>query len=112
MIDSAGIGQMDIQLAIQSRRSVKQYHPQHRSSKSQIGQGLSLALLPPTAFNIQHGYFRGAKLRQQIRQIAHDQAHCGVAMLSVQTLMLTAKSLLTVALHSITLPDLKRRFTA
>ena len=68
---------MDTQLAIQSRRSVKHFDPQHRLSEPEIERLLSLSLLSPTAFNIQHWRFvliKDRTLRQQIRQVAWNQA--------------------------------------
>lgn len=67
---------MDTLAAIQTRRSVKQFDPTHRISELEIEQLLSLAILSPTAFNIQHWRFvvvRDVQLRQQIRQVAWNQ---------------------------------------
>jgi len=77
---------MDTQLVIQSRRSVKQFDPQHRFSDQEIEQLLSLAILSPTAFNIQHWRFVVVKdpaLRRQIRQAAWDQAQVTDASLLI-----------------------------
>lgn len=77
---------MDTRLAIQSRRSVKQYDPEHRLSDQEIEQLLSLALLSPTAFNIQNWRFvmvRDPELRAEIRQAAWDQAQVTHASLLV-----------------------------
>lgn len=68
---------MDTIKAITSRRSVKYYDSEHIISDEEINQLLSLAVLSPTAFNIQHWRFVVAKdpiLRQNIRHAAWDQA--------------------------------------
>ncbi|MGZ4999056.1 MAG: nitroreductase family protein [Methylomonas sp.] len=77
---------MDTQFAIQSRRSVKHYDPEHRMTAQEIETLLSLALLSPTAFNIQHWRFvvvRDHALRREIRQAAWDQAQITDASLLV-----------------------------
>lgn len=77
---------MDTLQAIQSRRSVKQFDPSHGLSDLETEQLLSLAILSPTAFNIQHWRFvivRDPALRQQIRQAAWDQAQVTDASLLV-----------------------------
>lgn len=68
---------MDVVKAIQQRRAVKAYDPAHRMSEAEIEQLLSLAVLSPTAFNIQNWRFvavRDPALRQEIRNVAWDQA--------------------------------------
>lgn len=68
---------MDTITAIQSRRSVKHYDPSHRMTEAEEKQLLSLALLAPTAFNIQNWRFvvvRDPEIRKQIRAAAWDQA--------------------------------------
>ena len=77
---------MDIQLAIQSRRSVKQFDPEHRLTEQEVESLLSLAVLSPTAFNIQHWRFvlvRDPALRRQIRQVAWGQAQVTDASLLI-----------------------------
>jgi len=77
---------MDTQLAIESRRSVKQFDPNHHISEQEIESLLSLTMLSPTAFNIQHWRFvlvRDPALRQQIRQVAWDQAQVTDASLLI-----------------------------
>lgn len=77
---------MDTQLAIQSRRAVKQFDPAHRLSEQEVESLISLAVLSPTAFNIQHWRFvivRDPELRQQIRQAAWNQAQVTDASLLV-----------------------------
>jgi nitroreductase len=61
---------MDVVTAINSRRSVKQFDSQHKMTDEEIDKLISLAMLSPTAFNIQHWRFvlvRDPQLRAQIR---------------------------------------------
>jgi len=61
---------MDTITAIKSRRSIKQFDPHHQMSQSEISELLSLAMLSPTAFNIQHWRFvlvQDRTLREAIR---------------------------------------------
>jgi len=77
---------MDTRLTIQTRRSVKHFDPQHRISESEIEELLSLAMLSPTAFNIQHWRFvivRDVSLRRQIREAAWNQAQVTDASLFI-----------------------------
>ena len=67
---------MDVFAAIESRRSIKQFDPDHRMSEAEIEQLLSLALLSPTAFNIQHWRFvrvEDRALREQLRAVSWMQ---------------------------------------
>lgn len=62
--------------AIQQRRSVKQFDSQHRISNEEIKQLLSLAMLSPTSFNIQHWRFvvmSDPQLRQRLYEVAWGQ---------------------------------------
>ena len=77
---------MDTQLTIQARRSVKQFDPNYSLTEQDIQSLMSLAALSPTAFNIQHWRFvlvRDTALRQQIRQVAWDQAQVTDASLLI-----------------------------
>ncbi|MFH7319835.1 nitroreductase family protein [Desulfurivibrio sp. D14AmB] len=68
---------MDTIKAIEGRRAVKLYDPSHRISEADERKLLSLAMLSPTAFNIQNWRFVVVKdpiLRQLIRAEAWDQA--------------------------------------
>lgn len=72
--------------AIVQRRAIKQFDPQHQLTEAEIEQLLSLAMLTPTAFNIQNWRFvlvRDPELRQQIRAVAWDQAQVTDASLFV-----------------------------
>jgi len=67
---------MDTVSAIQTRRSVKQFDANHTLTEQEVESLLSLVVLSPTAFNIQHWRLvvvRDAELRRQIRQVAWDQ---------------------------------------
>ncbi len=63
--------------AIRSRRSIKHYDASHHMSEEEINELLSLAILSPTAFNIQNWRFvtvADPDLRKQIREVAWDQS--------------------------------------
>lgn len=67
---------MNVKTAIESRRSVKAFDPAHRMSEAEVHELLSLAMLAPTAFNIQNWRFvvvGDPALRQEIRKVAWDQ---------------------------------------
>ncbi len=77
---------MNVQDAITQRRSVKAYDPNHRMTQAEIEQLLSLTMLSPTAFNIQHWRFvvvTDPALRQQIRAVSWNQAQVTDASLLV-----------------------------
>lgn len=77
---------MDVATAIQLRRAVKAYDPAHGMSEAEIEQLMALAMLSPTAFNIQNWRFvlvRAPVLRKQIRVAAWDQAQVTDASLLV-----------------------------
>ncbi len=77
---------MDTFAAIESRRAVKQYDPSHQMSNEGVEKLMSLAMLAPTAFNIQNWRFvlvRDPGLRRQIRAVAWDQAQVTDASLLV-----------------------------
>jgi nitroreductase len=77
---------MDTLEAIQARRSVKHFDPEHRMSDEETAQLMSLAILSPTAFNIQNWRFvvvRDPELRARIRAVAWDQAQVTDASLLV-----------------------------
>jgi nitroreductase len=77
---------MDVFAAIEQRRSVKHYDPEHRLSADEEKKLFELALLAPTAFNIQNWRFvvvRDPELRKQIRAVAWDQAQVTDASLLI-----------------------------
>ncbi len=68
---------MDTKDAIKSRRAIKEFDPEHVMTDEEEHELLSLAMLSPTAFNIQHWRFVVVKddaLRKQIREAAWGQA--------------------------------------
>ncbi len=63
--------------AIKCRRSVKHFDPDHEMTADEITELLNLAILSPTAFNIQHWRFviiKDLDLRTLIRAVSWDQA--------------------------------------
>ena len=77
---------MNVSTAIESRRAVKAFDPEHRMSVAEIERLMSLAVLSPTAFNIQNWRFvlvRDPALRRQVRAAAWDQAQVTDASLLV-----------------------------
>ena len=77
---------MNVRNAIETRRAVKSFDSAHQMSQHEIDRLLSLALLSPTAFNIQNWRFvipRDAELRQQIRAASWDQTQVTDASLLV-----------------------------
>lgn len=63
--------------AIHARRAVKHFDANHSMSAEEVDELLSLAVLSPTAFNIQNWRFvvvADQELRKQIREVAWDQA--------------------------------------
>jgi len=68
---------MNTKDAIKNRRAVKQYDPAHVMPEATENELLSLAMLSPTAYNIQNWRFVVVKdkaLREQIKQAAWGQA--------------------------------------
>lgn len=77
---------MNVSTAIETRRSIKAYDPKHRMSEAEIERLLSLAILSPSAFNIQNWRFvlvRDPKLRAEIRQVSWDQSQITDASLLI-----------------------------
>lgn len=77
---------MNVATAIETRRSIKAYDQNHRMSEAEIERLLSLAILSPTAWNIQNWRFvlvRDPALRGEIRQAAWDQAQVTDASLLI-----------------------------
>ncbi len=67
---------MDAITAIETRRAIKQFDANHKMSDEEVEKLLSLALLSPTAFNIQHWRFvlvNDAALREEIRSVSWMQ---------------------------------------
>lgn len=77
---------MNVSLAIETRRAVKAFDPDHQMSQAEVERLMSLTVLSPTAFNIQNWRFvlaRDSGLRKQIRAAAWDQAQVTDASLLV-----------------------------
>uniref|UniRef100_E6QUH7 Protein drgA n=1 Tax=mine drainage metagenome TaxID=410659 RepID=E6QUH7_9ZZZZ len=77
---------MNVTTAIETRRSVKSYDPTHTMTEAEIEKLFSLAILSPTAFNIQNWRFvvvQDTQLRKELRQVAWDQAQVTDASLLI-----------------------------
>lgn len=77
---------MDVIAAIENRRSVKAFDPDHRMSVAEREQLFGLAMRSPTAFNIQHWRFvtpEDPALRAELRKAAWDQSQVTDASLLV-----------------------------
>lgn len=77
---------MKVQEAIETRRSAKSFDPRHHMRDSEIARLMELAMLSPTAFNIQNWRFvlvRDPELRRQIRAVSWDQPQVTDASLLV-----------------------------
>jgi nitroreductase len=77
---------MNVTEAIIARRSVKAFDPAHKMTDDEIAKLMSLAMLSPTAFNIQHWRFvlvTDPVLRQQIRAVSWNQAQVEEASLLI-----------------------------
>ena len=77
---------MQVKDAIQQRRSIKHFDPQHVMTQNEIDTLLSHAILSPTAFNIQNWRFVVVKdkvLRQKIREVSWGQAQVEEASLFI-----------------------------
>ncbi|MDD5758620.1 MAG: nitroreductase family protein [Desulfobulbaceae bacterium] len=77
---------MDTIAAIQNRRAVKHFDPAHKMTAAEEQKLLSLAILSPTAFNIQNWrpvVVKDATLRQRIREASWGQAQVTDASLFI-----------------------------
>lgn len=77
---------MNTHQAIEKRRAIKGFDPDHKMSEEEIQKLFGLAVLAPTAFNIQNWRFvvvKEPELRQQIRAVAWDQAQVTDASLLI-----------------------------
>jgi nitroreductase len=77
---------MDTFEAITERRAVKHYDQNHSLTQAEIDKLMSVAILSPTAFNIQNWRFvlvSDPKLRAEIRKVSWDQAQVTDASLLV-----------------------------
>jgi nitroreductase len=72
--------------AIRSRRAVKHFDANHSMSEAEVNKVLSLAVLSPTAFNIQNWRFvvvSDQGLREKIREVSWGQAQVTDASLFI-----------------------------
>ena len=72
--------------AIRSRRAVKNFDEGHSMTEEEVNEFLSLAVLSPTAFNIQNWRYvvvTDPVLREQIREVAWGQAQVTDASLFI-----------------------------
>ena len=77
---------MKTEEAIKTRRAIKHYDANHSMTPEEVNALLSLAILSPTAFNIQNWRFvvvDDPELRKQIREVAWDQAQVTDASLFI-----------------------------
>ena len=77
---------MNTLTTIEARRAVKHYDSSYRISDTEVRNLMSLALLAPTAFNIQNWRFvvvKDPELRKKIRAVAWDQAQVEEASLLI-----------------------------
>jgi nitroreductase len=77
---------MNVSQAILERRSVKAYDQHHEMTEDEIAKLMSLAMLSPTAFDIQNWRFvvvTDSALRKEIRAVSWDQAQVEDASLLV-----------------------------
>jgi nitroreductase len=77
---------MDTFTAIQERRSVKHYNPEHRMTAAEIRRLMEATLLSPTSFNMQNWRFvvvTDAEKKAALRAVAWNQAQITDASLTV-----------------------------
>jgi nitroreductase len=77
---------MHTEEAIKTRRAVKHYDANHQMTDEEVTELLSLAVLSPTAFNIQNWRYvvvADPELRKQIRRVAWDQTQVTDASLFI-----------------------------
>lgn len=77
---------MNVKTAIQARRSIKAYDPTHQMTQAEIDELMSLAMLSPTAFNIQHWRFvlvQDPALRKEIQAVSWNQTQVTEASLLI-----------------------------
>lgn len=77
---------MQVKQAIETRRSIKNYDAHHKLTQQETDELMQLAMLSPTAFNIQNWRFvvvTDPVLRQQIRAVSWNQAQVEEASLLI-----------------------------
>lgn len=77
---------MDVREAIETRRAIKRFDPEHRLRADEVAELLRLARLAPSAFNVQHVrhvVVEDPDLRRRLRQVSFDQPQVTDASLLV-----------------------------
>lgn len=77
---------MDTFTAIERRRAIKHYDPQHQMTEAEIHQLMSAAIQSPTSFNMQNWRFvlvEDPAMRKELRDAAFDQAQVTDASLLI-----------------------------
>lgn len=77
---------MDVSQAIEARRAIKHFDPNHKITDAEVTRLIEAAMLSPTSFNIQHWRFvvvKSPELRQKIRAVGNDQAQMTDASLLI-----------------------------
>jgi nitroreductase len=77
---------MDVLEAIEKRRSIKRFDPEHRLQPQEVQELLRLARLSPSAFNLQHCRYvvvTDSELRGRLRAVSFGQAQVTDASLLV-----------------------------
>ncbi|MEM7454308.1 MAG: nitroreductase family protein [Planctomycetota bacterium] len=77
---------MDTFTAINTRRAVKHFDPDHEMTPDEINQLMTAAIQSPTSFNMQNWRFvlvQDRDLRQKIRDVGNDQAQLTDASLLI-----------------------------
>ncbi len=77
---------MDVFSAVEQRRAVKHFDPNHQMTDDVIKKLMEVTMLSPTAFNIQNWRFlivSDTELRKKIRKVSWDQAQVTDASLLV-----------------------------
>lgn len=77
---------MDVRTAIETRRAIKEFDANHKMTEREIEELMSLALLSPSAFNIQHWRFvlvQNPELRESVRAVSWMQPQITDASLLV-----------------------------
>ena len=85
-LSKSEVQSMSVAQAITSRRSIKHYDTAHKLTEQEISKLMALAMLSPTAFNVQHWRFvliTDPVLRQQIRMVSWNQAQVEEASLLI-----------------------------
>ncbi len=77
---------MNVSEAIVKRRAIKAFDPHHHMTEQEIAKLMALAMLSPTAFNIQNWRFvvvTDVALRKEIRAVSWNQAQVEEASLLI-----------------------------